>query len=162
MPKKPKGPIMFPPPKLLRPRKKRTDPREKGHTAPLDSWDPKTYLEGLPGSEAPTRQDKRPEEKELSRDLPHHGGRGRPLKRAALEKGPEILDPVEKKKRERARIRNRKTRKHALQISVSQEEKDIVYAHVSKMGVSFSEWARAIMFREMGKSLPERPGDLFL
>ena len=84
-------PIIFPPPRL--PIKRKKDEGRKGHEAPLDSWDPKVYLEDAQLS--PTQKailEKRKREKEVKAPLPHHGGRGRPFKPREPERVPEILD----------------------------------------------------------------------
>jgi hypothetical protein len=41
-------------------------------------------------------------------------------------------------------------------ISVSEEEETILRAYAETLDVSFSEWARGVLFRGMGRKLPSR------
>jgi len=48
-------------------------------------------------------------------------------------------------------------RRSSLSISVSEEEAQILRAAASEKGVTFSKWARAVLFRSAGKRIPKRP-----
>jgi len=49
-----------------------------------------------------------------------------------------------------------KIRRHSVSISVSEEEEDILRIHAAKLDMSFSAWARVVLFRALGKRMPKR------
>lgn len=49
-----------------------------------------------------------------------------------------------------------KIRRHSVSISVSEEEEDILRIHAAKLDMSFSAWARVVLFRALGKKMPKR------
>jgi hypothetical protein len=49
-----------------------------------------------------------------------------------------------------------KTRRTAMSISVSEEEEFILRTYAAKRGMSFSQWSRTVMFRSMGRKIPDR------
>lgn len=49
-----------------------------------------------------------------------------------------------------------KRRRVAMSISVSEEEEFILRTYAAKRNQSFSEWARTVMFRSMGRKVPDR------
>jgi hypothetical protein len=49
-----------------------------------------------------------------------------------------------------------KRRRVAMSISVSEEEEFILRTYAAKRNQSFSEWARTVMFRSMGRKIPDR------
>jgi hypothetical protein len=59
-------------------------------------------------------------------------------------------------KRKHARVPKGKQRGLCVSISVSEEEETILRAFAETLDVSFSEWARNVMFRAMGRKLPSR------
>jgi hypothetical protein len=59
-------------------------------------------------------------------------------------------------KRKFQRVPKDKTRRHALSVSVSIEEEDILRAAAVEAGTSFSDWARRVLFKAAGKKLPSR------
>jgi hypothetical protein len=42
---------------------------------------------------------------------------------------------------------------------VSEEEEDILRVHAAKLDMSFSAWARQVLFRALGRKLPPRGED---
>ena len=59
-------------------------------------------------------------------------------------------------KRKFQRVPKDKTRRHALSVSVSIEEEDILRGAAVEAGTSFSDWARRVLFKAAGKKLPSR------
>jgi hypothetical protein len=59
-------------------------------------------------------------------------------------------------KRKFQRVPKDKTRRHALSISVSIEEEDILRAAAVAAETSFSDWARRVLFKAAGKKVPSR------
>ena len=59
-------------------------------------------------------------------------------------------------KRKFQRVPKDKTRRHALSVSVSVEEEDILRAAAVEAGTSFSDWARRVLFKAAGKKVPSR------
>lgn len=49
-----------------------------------------------------------------------------------------------------------KIRRHSVSISVSEEEEDILRIHAAKLDMSFSAWARVVLFRALGRKMPKR------
>lgn len=59
-------------------------------------------------------------------------------------------------KRKFQRVPKDKTRRHALSISVSVEEEEILRAAAVEADTSFSDWARRALFKAAGKKVPSR------
>ena len=57
------------------------------------------------------------------------------------------------------RVSEKKARRRAMSVSVSAEEERILRQHVADMNRSFSEWARSVMFRALGRKVPSRGYD---
>lgn len=55
------------------------------------------------------------------------------------------------------RMKRSKTRNMSLTVSVSEEEHQLLRRHASSLGLGFSAWARATLFRAMGRKPPARP-----
>ena len=68
------------------------------------------------------------------------------------------IDPLEVDMRRKPyrRVAEHKARRRALSISVSEEEERILRKHAASMDRSFSEWARSVMFRAIGRKVPSR------
>lgn len=49
-----------------------------------------------------------------------------------------------------------KRRRVAMSMSVSEEEEFILRTYAAKRNMSFSQWARTVMFRSMGRKIPDR------
>jgi len=90
------------------------------------------------------------------------------------EKVPEIIEtkapvarvvPIEPAKdtdyvtetRTARRMRENKVRRKIIGISVSPEEQALIRKHVAEMNTTFSEWARGVLFKAMGRKVPARP-----
>ena len=76
-----------------------------------------------------------------------------PTKSPAKSADPEVETkqrpgPKKKMKHKRRRV--------AMSISVSEEEEFILRTYAAKRNQSFSEWARTVMFRSMGRKIPDR------
>jgi len=61
-------------------------------------------------------------------------------------------------KRPYTRAGKNKIRRHSVSLSVSEEEENILRTHAVKLDMSFSEWARQVLFRALGRRLPSRGG----
>jgi hypothetical protein len=59
-------------------------------------------------------------------------------------------------KRKHIRVPKGKQRGMCVSISVSEEEETILRAYAETLDISFSEWARTVLFKAMGKRLPTR------
>lgn len=59
-------------------------------------------------------------------------------------------------KRKFQRVPKDKTRRHALSVSVSVEEENILRAAAVDAETSFSDWARRVLFKAAGKKVPSR------
>lgn len=59
-------------------------------------------------------------------------------------------------KRPYAKGPKNKIRRHSVSISVSEEEEDILRIHAAKLDMSFSAWARVVLFRALGRKMPKR------
>lgn len=97
--------------------------------ADVDSWDPK-YRDprpSTPASEAPLR------------------------KRKEGKKVPEMLEA-----RPATPAAHSKKRTRSLSVAVSEEEEHIIRAYLYKERLSFSVWARSVLFRAMNKPVPAR------
>jgi hypothetical protein len=68
------------------------------------------------------------------------------------------IDPLEVDRRRKPyrRVSENKARRRAMSISVSAEEERILRTHAASMDRSFSEWARSVMFRAIGRKVPSR------
>ena len=68
------------------------------------------------------------------------------------------IDPLEVDRRTKPyrRVAEHKARRRAMSISVSEEEERILRKHAASMDRSFSEWARSVMFRAIGRKVPSR------
>jgi hypothetical protein len=64
-----------------------------------------------------------------------------------------------KGKRPYARVAKNKVRRHAISISVSEEEEDLLRIHAARLDMSFSAWARQVLFRSLGRKAPARGAD---
>ena len=54
------------------------------------------------------------------------------------------------------RIAAQKRRRSCMSVAVSPEEEFILRTHAASKGMGFSEWARMVLFRAMGKKIPSR------
>ena len=61
-----------------------------------------------------------------------------------------------KGKRRYKRVPAEKVRRSAMSIAVSVEEERLLRQHAESLDRSFSEWARAVLFRAMGRKPPAR------
>jgi len=68
------------------------------------------------------------------------------------------IDPLEVDRRRKPyrRVAEHKARRRAMSISVSEEEERILRLHAASRDRSFSEWARSVMFRAIGRKVPSR------
>jgi hypothetical protein len=68
------------------------------------------------------------------------------------------IDPLEVDMRRKPyrRVAEHKARRRAMSISVSEEEERILRKHAASMDRSFSEWARSVLFRAVGRKIPSR------
>jgi hypothetical protein len=62
-------------------------------------------------------------------------------------------------KRPYTRVPKNKVRRHAISISVSEEEEDLFRVHAARLDMSFSAWARQVLFRSLGRKAPARGTD---
>ena len=74
---------------------------------------------------------------------------------------PPVAPPREKLKnrgygKRARRVPRNKTRRHTISVAVSDEEERILRAYAAALDVSFSEWARKVMFKAMDKAVPSR------
>ena len=74
-----------------------------------------------------------------------------PAPKRQPEQEPEIKQRSGPKKMAR-----HKTRRTAMSVSVSEEEEFLLRTHAAKVGLSFSQWARIVMFESMGRKAPPR------
>jgi len=74
------------------------------------------------------------------------------------ERSDSPIDPLEVDRRRKPyrRVAEHKARRRAMSISVSEEEERILRMHAASMDRSFSEWARSVMFRSIGRKVPSR------
>lgn len=77
----------------------------------------------------------------------------------AKVKTPIKREPEYKKRPGAKKIAAHKRRRNAMSLAVSEEEEFILRTHANSKHMSFSEWARLVMFRAMGKKLPGRKED---
>jgi len=63
---------------------------------------------------------------------------------------------VDMRRKPYRRVAEHKARRRAMSISVSEEEERILRKHAASMDRSFSEWARSVMFRAIGRKVPSR------
>lgn len=79
-----------------------------------------------------------------------------PIEESSREDAP--IDPLEVDMRRKPyrRVAEHKARRRAMSISVSEEEERILRMHAASMDRSFSEWARSVMFRAIGRKVPSR------
>jgi hypothetical protein len=54
------------------------------------------------------------------------------------------------------RVPRNKTRRHTISVAVSDEEERILRSYAAALDISFSEWARSVMFKAMDKNVPPR------
>lgn len=104
---------------------------------PLDSWEPRHRLSGemLSLDPSPAKGTPVVQEETLNGEI----------------EGPEIpTTPREMKNK-------KKIRTNTMGISVSLEERDLLRRHAASKGLTFSEWARSVLFRAMGRKVPSRP-----
>lgn len=75
---------------------------------------------------------------------------------APAPKRPFQNEPEIKRKPGPKKMARHKTRRTAMSISVSEEEEFMLRTHAAKVGLSFSGWARTVMFQSMGRKPPPR------
>lgn len=68
-------------------------------------------------------------------------------------------EPEYRKRPGAKKIAAHKRRRNAMSLACSEEEEFILRTHANSKGMSFSEWARLVMFRAMGKKIPGRKED---
>lgn len=73
----------------------------------------------------------------------------------------EVVPPGDRRKGKRPYTRGpkNKIRRHSVSISVSEEEEDLLRIHAAKLDMSFSAWARVVLFRALGRKMPKRLAD---
>lgn len=73
----------------------------------------------------------------------------------------EVAPPGDRRKGKRPYTRGpkNKIRRHSVSISVSEEEEDLLRIHAAKLDMSFSAWARVVLFRALGRKMPKRLAD---
>jgi len=54
-------------------------------------------------------------------------------------------------------LKRHQRRRQAMSISVSEEEEDLLRAGAAAEGMTFSAWARKVLFRAMKTRIPDRP-----
>ena len=82
----------------------------------------------------------------------------RPSVVTTFEAKPEVTAPRDRRigKRPYKRVPKEKTRRHAVSICVSEEEENLLRTFATTLDRSFSDWARGILFKAMGRKLPKR------
>lgn len=98
-----------------------------------DSW----ATPPLPVPSAPTKRSLTDEDEELREE---EADENREIK---LQPGPR-------------RMPRTKRRRGSMSVAVSEEEEDLLRAYAFEKGLSFSEWARGVLFRSMHKKIPSR------
>ena len=53
----------------------------------------------------------------------------------------------------------KKKRGQCISLCVSTEEAELLRRYAASLDLTFSEWARTVLFNNMGKKLPKRPGN---
>jgi hypothetical protein len=82
--------------------------------------------------------------------------------KASGEETPLLAPPPREKIKNRGygkrarRVPRNKTRRHTISVAVSDEEERILRSYAAALDVSFSEWARSVMFKAMDKAVPSR------
>lgn len=76
--------------------------------------------------------------------------------RKARKPTEESDDDIEPDYVKRHRIATKKRRSSTLSIAVSPEEEAILRSYAAKLDMSFSAWARQLLFKAMGKKVPSR------
>ena len=66
--------------------------------------------------------------------------------------------PDRRRGKKARRVPRHKTRRHAVSVAVSEEEERILRTYAAGLNKSFSEWARSVLFRAMGRRVPARTG----
>jgi len=83
----------------------------------------------------------------------------RPPVVTTFETKPEVQPPPRDRrigKRPYKRVPKEKTRRHAVSICVSEEEENLLRTFAATLDRSFSDWARGVLFKAMGRKLPKR------
>jgi hypothetical protein len=83
----------------------------------------------------------------------------RPPVVTTFEAKPQVQPPPRDRrigKRPYKRVPKEKTRRHAVSICVSEEEENLLRTFATTLDRSFSDWARGILFKAMGRKLPKR------
>ena len=66
--------------------------------------------------------------------------------------------PDRRRGKKHSRVPRHKQRRHAVSVAVSEEEERILRTYAAGLDKSFSEWARGVLFRAMGRKIPSRSG----
>ena len=87
-----------------------------------------------------------------------------PLEAGSWE-SPQHEEPLPREKlpnrrygKKHSRVPKHKQRRHAVSVAVSEEEERILRTYAAGLDRSFSEWARGVLFRAMGRKVPARSG----
>ncbi len=87
-----------------------------------------------------------------------------PLEAGSWE-SPQHEEPLPREKipnrrygKKHSRVPKHKQRRHAVSVAVSEEEERILRTYAAGLDRSFSEWARGVLFRAMGRKVPSRSG----
>jgi hypothetical protein len=70
---------------------------------------------------------------------------------------PTLSEPQAMKKLGPKKKPQHKRRRQSVSICVSEEEDFILRKHAYDKGVTFSEWARTVLFKAAGRKVPDRP-----
>lgn len=54
-------------------------------------------------------------------------------------------------------LKRKQRRRQSLSVAVSEEEEDLLRQGAAEAGMTFSAWARTVLFRAMKRKIPERP-----
>lgn len=105
----------------------------------------------LPPEPAPEPE---PETQDL--DVPLEAGSWEAVEQ--VEPLPRESLPNRRRGKKARRVPRHKTRRHAVSIAVSEEEERMLRTYAAGLDKSFSEWARTVLFRAMGRRVPSRQG----
>ena len=108
-----------------------------------DAWDPKHHPDLQQRAREARKEIEARKERDRSPDITEEE------QAEADEEGFEVV--------KRKTLARRKKRVFTMGFAVSEEEEAILRAHVQKLDVTFSEWARRTLFRAVGRKVPARP-----
>ena len=137
---------------------RRTSATESNDSPATPSAAPARFYAKHPGLLSPVQPEPEPEPEPQPEPEPTPLEAGSWEAQGVPEPLPRDVLPDRRRGKKPRRVPRHKTRRHAVSVAVSEEEERILRTYAAGLDKSFSEWARSVLFRAMGRRVPSRRG----